>query len=272
MQSHFVTAQGIKTRVKESGDGQPVLFIHGHPDSADMWDGVIAQLPAGFRYLALDLPGYGQASSADGFDWSVANRGQWINDVLDALGVSEPLIVVAHDHGGPFGASFVVQFPQRVKKLVLQNTLFHANYSWHMFAKLWRMPLVGEYLAFWQQYSFTRPLALWYMKRGSPKLTNQYIADLQKTWDWKMGKAMLAIYRASTPSVLVGWEEKLNALIATLPTLVVWGEKDTYLPLSLAESWGKAGAKMVRFPENGHWLAIEDPAEYARCLTEFLQE
>lgn len=270
--SQFVVVQNIKTRVKVTGKGRPVLFIHGNPDSADMWDAVIAKLPDGFRYMAVDLPGFGQSGAADGFDWSVANRGKWINDVLDVLGISEPAVIVAHDHSGPFAASFAVQYPQRVKKLVLQNTLFQSSYRWHIFGKLWRIPLVGEYFAFWQPYRITLPIALWYMKRGSPKLTTEYIADLQKTWTWKMGKAMLAVYRASTPSVLVGWEDKLKAFMATTPTLVLWGDKDTYLPVRFAEEWRDAGAKLVRFPDNGHWLAVEMPTEYAQQLTTFLQE
>jgi len=272
MDNLFVTAQNIKTRVKSTGSGQPVLFIHGNPDSADMWDEVIAHLLDGFRYLAVDLPGFGQSGAADQFDWSVANRGKWVADVLDALNITEPAIIVAHDHGGPFGASFAVQYPERVKKLVLQNTLFQSNYSWHIFGKLWRIPLVGEYLAFWQQYRITLPIAFWYMKRGSPKLTNAYITDLQKTWTWRMGRAMLAVYRASDPQVLAGWEEKLKALIDTKPTLVLWGDLDTYLPVRFAEEWKAAGAKLVRFPDNGHWLAVEAPTEYAQHLSPFLQE
>ncbi|GAB4511235.1 MAG: alpha/beta fold hydrolase [Anaerolineae bacterium] len=272
MQTQFVTVQNIQIRVKEQGNGQPMLFIHGNPDSAEMWDGVIARLPQhGFRYLAVDLPGYGQSGDTRHFDWSTENRGRWIADVLDALQVTEPVIIVAHDHGGPFGASFAVQYPERVKKLVLQNTLFFADYEWHIFGKLWRVPLLGEYLAFTQQFRITLPVAVWYMKRGSPLLTTRYIADLQKTWHWRMGKAMLALYRASTPALLQGWEERLMAFIGTTPTLVLWGDKDTYLPGRFAEQWHKAGAQLVRFPEAGHWLAIEKPAEYAHHLTAFIQ-
>jgi pimeloyl-ACP methyl ester carboxylesterase len=271
MQSQFVTVQNIKIRVNESGGGYPVLFVHGNPDSADMWTEVINHMPQGFRYLAPDLPGYGQSGAADGFDWSIANRGKWIADVLDALSVSEPVTLVGHDHGGPFVASFAVQYPERVKQLVLQNTLFHADYDWHIFAKLWQIPLVGEYLAFWQPYRITLATARWYMKRGSPLLTDEYIAELQKTWTHQMGRAMLALYRASKSRNFAGWQEKLTAFIASNPTLVLWGEKDTYLPVRFAEQWERDGAKLIRFPDAGHWLAIEKPAEYAQHLAAFLQ-
>jgi pimeloyl-ACP methyl ester carboxylesterase len=271
MERHFISVQNINIRVKEKGSGQPILFVHGNPDSADLWDKVIEGLPAGFRCLAPDLPGFGQSGAADGFDWSVANRGQWVADVLDALHISEPVVLVGHDHGGPFVASFAVQFPERVKQLVLQNTLFNADYEWHLFGKLWRTPLVGEFLAFWQQYRITLPIARWYMKKSSPLLTDAYIADLQKTWNWRMGKAMLALYRASNPQDVQDWQLKLSAFIGQKPTLVLWGEHDFYLPQRIAEQWERDGAKLIRFPDAGHWLAIEKPAEYAQCLCEFLQ-
>lgn len=272
MQSRFITVQQIRIRVNEQGSGQPVLFVHGNPDSADMWTGVIERLPQGFRCLAPDLPGFGQSEAADQFDWSLENRGKWVADVLDALGVTEPVLLVGHDHGGPFVASFAVQYPDRVKKLVLQNTLFQTDYDWHLFGKLWRTPLLGEYLAFWQPFRITLPIALWYMKKGSPLLTTDYIASLQKTWTRRMGWAMLALYRASDPQKFAGWQERLSALIGQKPTLVLWGDHDFYLPVRFAEQWAKDGAKLIRFPDAGHWLAIEKTADYAQHLTAFFQE
>ncbi len=111
MHQRFITVQNIKIRLNETGSGQPVLFIHGNPDSADMWTEVIEHLPQGYHYLAPDLPGFGQSGAATNFDWSIQNRGQWVADVLDAAGITEPVVLVVHDHGGPFGGSFAVQYP-----------------------------------------------------------------------------------------------------------------------------------------------------------------
>jgi pimeloyl-ACP methyl ester carboxylesterase len=270
MPIHTLNIQNLRIRVKDHGHGQPVLFMHGNPDSSEMWTQVIEALPQGYRCLAPDLPGFGESGAAVGFDWSIKNRGQWIADILDKLKITEPVTLVGHDHGGPFVASFAVQFPDRVKKLVLQNTLFHADYDWHLFGKLWRLPFIGDYMAFWQPYLITLPIALWYMKKGSPLLTTAYIAGLQKTWTYRMGRAMLALYRASDPKDFIGWQEKLEDFITTHPTLLLWGEKDFYLPVRFAENWEKNGARLIRFPEAGHWLAIEKPSEYAHHLANFL--
>jgi pimeloyl-ACP methyl ester carboxylesterase len=275
MQSRFITVQNIKIHLNETGSGQPVLFIHGNPDSGEMWSSIIERLPQGFHYLAPDLPGFGQSEAASHFDWSIKNRGQWVADLLDAAGITEPVALVGHDHGGPFVASFAVQYPDRVRQIVLQNTLFQADYDWHLFGKLWRLPLVGEYMAFWQRYRITLPLLIWYVRRGAPGLNNAYIAQLpqlQKTWTARMMQAMLAVYRASDPQDFAGWEEKLGVLLGRKPSLVLWGEHDAYLPIRFAEQWEKNGAKLIRFPDGGHWLAVEKPAEYAQHLAEFFQQ
>lgn len=272
MQTQFITIQGIKTRIKRFGNGEPVIFIHGNPDSADMWDGIIKLLPSGYQYIAPDLPGFGQSGSAKAFNWSIENRGKWLADILDALDIQAPVMIVGHDHGGPFAASFAVQFPDRVKKLVLQNTLFHRDYDWHLFGKIWRTPLLGECFAFWQRFAIARPIAIWYMKKGSPNLTSRYIIELTKTWTSRMGQAMLALYRASNPEDFAGWDDRLYEFVANKSTLILWGELDYYIPIEFAEQLEKHGARLVRFLDAGHWLAVTKTREYADELIKFFKE
>ena len=265
----FYEIQNGKIHVSEMGSGQPVLFIHGAPDSSSMWRDVIEQLPSGYRYIAPDLPGFGQSAAAPDFNWSLANRGQWVADLLQTMGISEPAILVGHDHGGGFVAPFAIQYPDRVSKIVLQNTVLHADYRWHSLAKVMRTPILGEFANFWMPYPIMLPFLVSNMKSNAPGLSKDYIAGLQKTITHQMGTAMLKLYRASSPSEFKGWEEKLNALIAVKPTLVIWGEHDHYIPLWVAKRWEKCGAKLLQFPDGGHWLAIEKPSAYAQQLTAF---
>jgi pimeloyl-ACP methyl ester carboxylesterase len=58
--------------------------------------------------------------------------------------------------------------------------------------------------------------------------------------------------------------------MAEKPTLILWGDKDYYIAPDFAEKWGKHGAKVVRFADYGHWLAVENPAEYAKHLEAFI--
>ena len=267
-----ITVQGIRTRVKDEGYGKPIIFIHGHPDSADLWDSVIQYLPSnGYRYIRPDLPGYGEAEDGKTFDLSLENRGKWVADVLTTINIHEPVIVVGHDHGGVFAASYSIQYEQQVSKLIMMNTLFHSDYHWHPFGALWRIPFVGEYMAFWQPYRITRPFMAWYMKRSEPALTSEYMADLQKTFTRKMGQQMLRLYRATDPEIFEKWEDKLYALVKRKPTLVLWGEQDKYIPLDFPERLAAHGAQLAKFPDAGHWLMITKPQEVARKIVRFLE-
>lgn len=274
MQETFITIQNIKTRIKQHGAGQPVLFVHGNPDSADMWDDVISRLPdSGYHYLAIDLAGFGKADPDDTFDYSIQNRGEYLADALDALALDVPVLVVGHDHGGPFAASFAVQYPERVKGLVLQNTLFHSDYVWHPFGKAWRTPLLGEYLNWTVQFKFISvPILYRYMKWGEPLVTLEYAREVQARFSPKMSNAILRIYRASHPEAFVDWEDRLNEFMSQKPSLVLWGVHDSFLPIKFAKRWEQNGAKLITYDDAGHWLAINKPAEYAHELTTFFTE
>ncbi|MDQ7028246.1 MAG: alpha/beta hydrolase [Anaerolineae bacterium] len=268
-----ITVQGIRIRVKDEGYGKPILFIHGHPDSADLWNAVIQYLPKeGYRYIRPDLPGYGESGDGKGFDLSIENRGQWVADVLAAVGVSEPVTIVGHDHGGVFAASFAVQYEAQVSKLILMNTLFHADTTWHLFAILWRTPFIGENMAFWQRYRLTLPLLKWYMRRGEPSLTNDYLSDLQKTFSRTMGQQMHRLYRAIDPELFEGWEDKFHAFIGRKATLVLWGAEDKYLPIKFAERMASHGAQLAIFTDAGHWLMVTKAEEVAHKIIHFLHE
>jgi pimeloyl-ACP methyl ester carboxylesterase len=62
------TVQNVNVHLVEEGSGPPILFLHGNPDSADMWRAVIVSLREQFRCLAPDLPGFGRSSAPADFD------------------------------------------------------------------------------------------------------------------------------------------------------------------------------------------------------------
>jgi len=66
---------------------------------------------------------------------------------------------------------------------------------------------------------------------------------------------------SQVPAGFAPWEEKLPALVAHKPTLVLWGDRDPYIPARFAERFGAAA--VVRLPEIGHWPPVEAPAETA---------
>jgi haloalkane dehalogenase len=81
-----------------------------------------------------------------------------------------------------------------------------------------------------------------------------------------MKRHVLRMYRALDPACFSGWEERLHAATGQLPTLVLWGDRDPYIPRRYADRFGG----QVRHFKCGHWLQVEQPAMLAAALREFL--
>jgi pimeloyl-ACP methyl ester carboxylesterase len=247
----------------DEGRGTPILFLHGNPDSSEIWSGIIPELSPGYRCIAPDLPGFGRSTAPEDIDYSLEGMAAFVDELVTKLGINEPLNLVVHDIGGPFGLAWAVKHPEKVRSVVITNTVFHADYRWHLFGRLWRTPVVGEIVqASTSRSGFTRELL-----RASRKLTR---AQIHRTYDLitpSVKRMMLRWYRAANPRNFSGWEEQLRVLLAAKPSLVLWADHDPYIPARYADRFG-AGA-VEHFPDSGHWLPAEAPRQVAERLLRF---
>lgn len=262
----MVRIGGADIHVVETGAGPPVLFLHGNPDSADMWSGVIDRLSDQFRCIAPDLPGFGRSGVPSNFDASLEGLARFIGEFVGAAGITKPLDLVAHDFGGPFGLAWAIRNPEQVRRIVLINTIFFSDYRWHVWARIWRTPILGELsMALMNRSMFVRE-----MRRNSPGLSD---AHLRETYDriTPAAKRMaLRLYRATDPANYAVWEPELLALTQRVPTCVLWGDRDPYVAAAFADRFG---AREVRhYKQYGHWLAVEAPDEVASRLHTFLTQ
>ncbi|NWF70306.1 MAG: alpha/beta hydrolase [Chloroflexi bacterium] len=264
-----ITIQNVRTPVIDAGSGPPVLFLHGVPDSGDLWRGVIERLKAHYRCIAPDLPGLGRSSAPRDFDYRLENRAQWVDDLLRTLEIGEPLHIVGHDHGGPFAAAWAVQHPQRARTLTLINTLFHRDYRWHFWARLWRTPLLGELVVWGQLLPINHWLVEFELLRGSAGLSKEHVRAVIDNLRWESARHTLRLYRASDPADFAGWDDKLYALAARQPLLLLWGDKDPYISTEFPERLRSKGAQVVRFAAAGHWLPLEKAAAVSAELLRF---
>ena len=67
----MLSVQNVNVHLVDEGSGPPILFLHGNPDSADMWGGIVRRLKGQFRCLAPDLPGFGRSPAPRDFDCSL---------------------------------------------------------------------------------------------------------------------------------------------------------------------------------------------------------
>ena len=88
-----VTVQGAQIYYHECGTGTPTLFLHGVPDLAEMWNGIIDRMELSYRCIAPDLPGFTTRSQAPaGFDYKLPSMAKFVDDLVTALGLANRLI------------------------------------------------------------------------------------------------------------------------------------------------------------------------------------
>jgi haloalkane dehalogenase len=138
-------AGGVGSFVREQGEGDPVVLMHGIPASSFLYRKVLPLLAdRGLRGIAFDLPGLGLAEKPAGFDYSWSGLGRWTGEAIEALNLRECHLVL-HDIGGPIGLEWALRNQDRVISLTVLNTLIDVAH----FHRVWTMglatpPLLGS--------------------------------------------------------------------------------------------------------------------------------
>ena len=260
-----LTVQNLKIFCRESGDGTPILFLHGVPDTGDIWNPIVTQLKSNYRCIAPDWPGFGSSESGESVDCSLDGHADFVNDLADALNLHEPFYLIAHDFGGISAMAFASKYPKRVHRLVISNAPFSPDYGWHFMAKIWRTPILGEF-SMLTMNSMAFSLS---MRQGSQKLSKQHIQDMYSHLSSKMRKMILKMYREMPENGWEEWHPRLLKATSQIPTLILWGEKDPYLPNWLPDSYG--AQKIKYYPDSGHWLPAEESASFITEVMRFFR-
>lgn len=115
---------GVRTFVRDTGEGDPVVLLHGVPASSFLYRKVSTELALrGHRAVAFDLPGFGLADRPTYFDYTMPGLGAWCAEAVRALELPSFHLVV-HDAGGPVGFELALLAPERIRSLTVLNTAF----------------------------------------------------------------------------------------------------------------------------------------------------
>lgn len=137
-------AGGVRSFVREQGEGEPVVLMHGIPVSSFLYRKVLPLLAErGLRGVTFDLPGLGLAQKSEDFDYSWSSLGRWTGEAIDALDLDRCHLVL-HDIGGPIGLEWALRNRERVRSLTVLDTLIDVAH----FSRVWTMnlaspPLIG---------------------------------------------------------------------------------------------------------------------------------
>jgi pimeloyl-ACP methyl ester carboxylesterase len=266
-----VDIDGVGIEYEVTGDGRPVVLLHGFPDSGRLWRHQVPALAAaGFQVIVPDLRGYG---GSDKPTEAAAYRGDLlVADVLAVMSAAgaDRAHVVGHDWGAAVAWTTALMAADRVDHLVVLSvghpaTFFAAGFeqyekSWYML--LFQYPGIAET---WLSANDWANLRGW----GRHPDTDAVIAELESNGSLTPG---LNYYRANMrPERFL--PSDLTPPPIQAPTMGVWSSGD----LALTEGQMTRSAAHVAGPWRyerlegpGHWMQLEAPDDVNRLLVDFL--
>lgn len=258
----FIDLNDTPVYVNKAGQGEPLLMLHGVPDSAELWNALIVQLAPQYTCYAPDMPGFYRSGLPENFRYELDDYAEVVDQIVARLDIPTPLTLVVHDWGGIFGLLWACKYPHKVSRIVGGDFPFSHLYRWHEWATVWRTPLLGE-LA---MLSMNWPLFKWEMQRGSRRLSE---ADLRAVYDdkvtiWSTRRHILKLYRSANMDRFLPWQARLKQLSETVPIDLIWGEDDPYVASHQGALLHPRSLRIV--PNCGHWVPSEAPEEYVQVL------
>jgi epoxide hydrolase 4 len=262
----------------EAGDGPLIVLLHGFPEFWFGWRLQIEPLvSAGFRVVAPDTRGYNLSSKPEGFEaYAVDLLAADIRGLIGELG-AESALLVGHDWGGSIAWTTAMNHPEVVDRLVilnaahprrLQEGLHSPNQlrkSWYFF--FFAVPGLPEDVVHARDWHFFRH----FLHEANPPYTPQEIERYVEAWSQRGAAAgMINYYRASVRQSQKEAAAKLRPISA--PTLVIWGERDSYLGSDLAEPDRDDVPnldRVERLPDASHWVHHDEAERVNQLLIDF---
>ena len=254
----YADLNGVRLRYIDKGNGPPLMFIHGLGASHADWQKQIDFFARVFRIIAPDLRGHGE--SEGGGPFTVDRLATDCAQLLDELKVGS-FFLVGHSMGGAVAMQLALFKPERVKKLVLADTLpsFRPN-SFKKRLMLWSRLLVMKFLG-------PAALAKRTAKDMFPKPEQEPLRELMILRNSRTPKA---VYLALI-SGLSRWSVADRLTWLQMPTFVVAGENDYFPPeeaQAFAEQLPDGRCRIIEGAR--HHLPLEKPEDFNRITMDFL--
>jgi pimeloyl-ACP methyl ester carboxylesterase len=128
MSYHFIRVDGLSIFYREAGpkDAPTILLLHGLPSSSRMFQPLLTRLADNYHLVAPDYPGFGHSDwpIPKQFDYTFDNIANVMNAFTETLGISQYTLYM-QDYGGPVGFRMILEHPERVQALIVQDAVAH---------------------------------------------------------------------------------------------------------------------------------------------------
>lgn len=249
--------QGRPAAFAVAGDGVPVVLLHGWALAQHTYREVIEQIAGqGARVIAPALPGFGRTADLPNDQVSLTGYARWVADLLTALEIDEPAVVVGHSFGGGVAVRFAHDHPDKVRSLVLVNSI--GGSSWRRGETLrsiaerplwdWGLHFPGDV---WPVRQATRVL---------PVIAEDLVPNLIRH--------PRSIVRVANLARRADLRAELEALRDRgLPISVLWGTRDRVIPRESFEAICIASGVEGTVVDGSHSWLLAEPERFGEVIT-----
>ena len=268
-EARFVTVGGRTIHYEKTGQGRPLVLVHGFAGSIYTWHRLVPLLADRFTVYALDLPGFGLSDKPSDYAYDMQSQGRLVLGFMDALGLKTAALA-GHSMGGIVVSCSAIEAPARVDALVLIEPGFYSSQTPAFLGYLF-FPLDRLMARLFYTRAFCR-IFLSGSYYDTSLVTDEVIdAYMAPTRTPGALDALVRMLQYSRPKQYDGLTERIDR-----PTLIVWGEnkRNANMPakLQIAARIKREirVSRLVSIAESGHYVQEEKPTELARAMGDFL--
>lgn len=249
----FHNVKGIRTRMLDTGQGDPIILLHGWGTKIESLFPISSYLEKRMRVIAVDFPGFGQTDFPPRA-WGVGDYTEWLILLIRKLNI-ETACFLGHSFGGRVCIKLASLYPQMVKKMILIDSAGVRQFEFN-----WRNQAISTVSM------VIKPLINMLPKQLVNKIRWRFYSSIGST-DYLTAGRLKETYQKII-------NEDLEPVLSNIasPTLLIWGENDRDTPLAdgmlMAQKIHRS--KLITIKSAGHFPFIDDPAQVNKHIEDFL--
>jgi pimeloyl-ACP methyl ester carboxylesterase len=290
-EGRYAEVNGMRLHYVSKGQGKLLMFVHGFPEFWYEWKNQLEEFGRDYQAVAPDMRGYNLSSKPEGLDaYTTEPLVEDLRALAEHLG-HRKFILIAHDWGGAVAWNFASRHPDWLEKLIIINAPHMGVFA----RELAQNPVQQEssqYMLFFRSPEAEKGLSannyagLWQALTSGDIPTAFTDEDRERYIEaWSQPGALtggLNYYRAAAlappklgeeaAGVVQAGAASKESLMINVPTLVIWGEKDTALRTGNLEGLDEyvPDLTIARIPDGSHWVVHEQPERVNALIREFI--
>ncbi|RDI26771.1 haloalkane dehalogenase [Rhodococcus sp. AG1013] len=252
----------------DEGSGPPILFCHGSPTWSFLYRHIVKGLRDQYRCIAVDHLGFGLSERPENFDYRIAEHATVLGELIDHLQL-DGFVVMGHDWGGPIGLSAATARADRVRGVVLGNTVFwpidplvNRAFSVIMSSRPMQRRILGQNL-------LVERFLLGELGRTLTEAEADHYRMVQPTDEARRGLTFMPKEIRAARPLLDQLAQDVPALLGHKPTLAVWGMRDMiFRPKVCIPRMHAAFADLdvIELPRARHFIQEREPDEIISAI------